>query len=88
MKRLIAAALIAAPMANANALCIPFIGCILDPPSAPSPTPPPAAPPSSTPVAAPEIDAAAGTLAIALAGGGMALLARSRRRRDEEVSKT
>lgn len=32
-------------------------------------------------VAAPEIDAAAGTLAIALAGGGMALLARSRRKR-------
>lgn len=31
-------------------------------------------------VAAPEIDAAAGTLAIALAGGGMALLARSRRK--------
>jgi len=33
-------------------------------------------------VAAPEIDAAAGTLAIALAGGGMALLARSRRKQD------
>ncbi len=31
-------------------------------------------------VGAPEIDAAAGTLAIALAGGGMALLARSRRK--------
>lgn len=31
-------------------------------------------------VAAPEIDGAAGTLAIALAGGGLALLSRSRRR--------
>lgn len=33
-------------------------------------------------VGAPEIDAAAGTLAIALAGGGMALLARSRRKQE------
>ena len=33
-------------------------------------------------VSAPEIDAAAGTLAIALAGGGMALLARSRRKQE------
>ena len=31
-------------------------------------------------IAAPEIDAAAGTLAIALAGGGLALLVRSRRK--------
>lgn len=31
-------------------------------------------------ISAPEIDAAAGTLAIALAGGGLALLARSRRK--------
>lgn len=33
-------------------------------------------------VAAPEIDGASGALAIALAGGGLALLQRSRRRRD------
>lgn len=31
-------------------------------------------------VKAPEIDAAAGSLAVALAGGGLALLARSRRK--------
>jgi len=78
MKRLIAAALIAAPMANAQAFCFLGFGpsCPKPPSAAPAPSP------SSGPVAAPEIDAAAGTLAVALAGGGMALLARSRRRKE------
>ncbi|WP_293374488.1 VPEID-CTERM sorting domain-containing protein [Nevskia sp.] len=84
MKRLIAALVIATPMANAHALTL----CKIVPILCAAPSPPPAAPappPTNSPVQAPEIDAAAGTLAIALAGGGLALLARSRRRRQASV---
>lgn len=82
MKRVIAAVLVAAPMANAHALCIlGFIGNCPPPAPAVSP-PPPRSTPSPTPaVSAPEIDGAAGALALALAGGGIALLQRSRRRK-------
>ena len=79
MKRLIAAVVLAAPMANAHAICIlGFIGRC--PPPAPAPTVPSPAPASPAPVSAPEIDGTSGALALALAGGGIALLQRSRRR--------
>lgn len=70
MKHLIAAILIATPFANAHAFLFDILKPILRPPS-------------TQPVPAPEIDGASGALVIALAGGGLALLQRSRRRRDE-----
>lgn len=69
MKKLIAVVLIAAPLANAHAGLFDILKPILQPPR-------------NQPVPAPEIDGASGALAIALAGGGLALLQRSRRRKD------
>lgn len=81
MKRVIAAALLAVPMANAQAICLlGFIGTCPPQTSAPAPAPAPAA---TATVAAPEIDGASGALALALAGGVVALLQRSRRRKLE-----
>jgi len=67
MKKLIAVVLIAAPLANAHAGLFDILRPILQP--------------ITQPVPAPEIDGASGALAIALAGGGLALLQRSRRRK-------
>ena len=72
MKRFLAVALLAVPMAFTSALAAGDSGKGSKPPKKDK----------GGAVAAPEIDAAAGTLAIALAGGGMALLARSRRKQD------
>lgn len=73
MKHLIAAIVIATPFASANAFIFDILKPILKPPS-------------TKPVPVPEIDGASGALAIALAGGGLALLQRSRRRKDGEPS--
>ncbi len=74
MKHFLAVALLAVPLAFTSALAADDAkGKGSKPPKKDKDT-------GGSVVAAPEIDGAAGTLAIALAGGGMALLARSRRK--------
>lgn len=81
MKRILAVALLAIPLSFACATAAHAMGKDKDKDKGRGGKPPKRdRDRGGQTVAAPEIDGAAGTLAIALAGGGLALLSRSRRR--------